>query len=399
MPQVGKKRVLVVHDWLIGMRGGEAVLEAILELFLKPPLLSQFEKPEIFTLIKDPSKLSDFLNQHRIHTSLLQRIPFSRRYYPFALPLFPTLIERFHTSGYDLVISSSHCVAKGIHVKPSTPHVAYIHAPMRYMWDRFEDYFGHNQNSLKFRLAQAFRPFLQRWDKQSAQNPQMLLCNSQFIQEQIARIYKRAAIPIYPFVRLEHFGLAPQPWDPSSFNIHAPDKFFLIVSALVPYKRIDIAVNAFLDPQFRATLGHHKLIIIGNGPERKGLLKLARSLDPHQEKVLFLGGLSNAQLVGFYQHAQALIFPGIEDFGITPLEAMACGLPIIALNQGGLTETVTRQTGEFFDEQSAHSLVQAIQRFFARKHEFHPDKSYARACEFSKQAFQEQFLAYLQPFL
>ena len=221
-------RVALIHDWLNGMRGGEYVFEAILELF---------PEAEVFTLIHEPESVSSVIESRKIHTSFLQDLSYVRKNYRYALPIMPYAIERFDLSDFDIIISSSHCVAKGVRKKPNTFHLSYVHAPMRYIWDRFGDYFGPGKASVPTRLA-AFtvRRYLQSWDYEASRESrvQKLIANSHFIASKIQQFYGRDAEVIHPFVNLNRFQLE-----------HSKDDFYLILGAFAPYKRIDLAVEAF----------------------------------------------------------------------------------------------------------------------------------------------------------
>lgn len=356
-------RVALVHDWLTGVRGGEVVLSAIAELF---------PKADLFTLLFVPGTLTPELSLLKRHTSWLQRVPQIEKRYRYFLPFFPQAIESLDLTGFDLIISSSHCVAKGIRKPPGSVHVSYIHAPMRYMWDRFEDYFGKDRASWGLRLAaQKARPFLQRWD-QRVSTPERIdhcIANSHFIAGQVRQLYGRPETTvIHPFVEASRFR---QPRQRGSF--------YLMVSALVPYKRVDLAIEAFRSL-------NHPLYIVGTGPEAK---RLKRQAPPHVE---FFGSLSRGALADFYSKCRALIFPGIEDFGITPLEAMAAGAPVIAYGEGGVLETVTAETGLFFTPQTAEALRLAVLEYEQAVSQFSEEACRKRASQFTRERFQEQLL-------
>jgi glycosyltransferase involved in cell wall biosynthesis len=358
------QRVALVHDWLTGMRGGEYVLEAIAELY---------PHAELFTLLALPEKISPPLARLKTRTSWLQKVPGAEKRYRHFLPLMPSLIEKFDLTGFDLIISSSHCVAKGVKKSKESTHVSYVHAPMRYMWDRYDEYFGPNKASLMVRTAaRLVRKNLQNWDKKvsSPERVDCLIANSQYIAQQIKAAYDREVDHvIYPFADLERF--------------HAPRRVgdsYLMVTAFAPYKRVDLAIEVF--NQLRLPLK-----IVGGGQECESLKKNAGPT------VSFLGYLSNEKVAELYSHSRALIFPGVEDFGITPVEAMAAGTPVIAYAQGGALESVTSQTGIFFREQTAESLSQAILKMEQMTEPSHWEKACRfRAQEFNKKRFQTEFL-------
>ena len=359
-------RVAIVHDWLTGMRGGEYVLEAIAELF---------PRAELFTLLYVPGKISPVLTTLKRHTSWLQKVPMAERRYRQFLPLMPSMIERFDLTGFDLVISSSHCVAKGIRKGPGSVHVSYIHAPMRYIWDRFDDYFGPGRASFPVRaVAKWIRGPLQKWDR-SVSIPERidgLMANSKFIAGCIREAYGRESQVVYPFADLSRFT-APR----------KPGRNYLMVTAFAPYKRVDLAIEAFN----RLAL---PLLIVGGGQEVDRLKKMAGPT------IDFLGPVSNSIIAEMYSKCRAFVFPGLEDFGITPLEAMAAGSPVIAYGKGGASETVTEKTGILFPEQTVHSLVQAVKKMEAEPNQFAEVDCRARAMEFSRARFQREFVTFVR---
>ena len=326
-------RVALVHDWLTGMRGGEKVLEALCEMY---------PSADIFTLVHRKGSVSDTIERHPIRTSLVQRLPLATTEYPRYLPLFPFAIEQLSLDRYDLVLSSSHCAAKGVVVPGRAVHLCYCHSPMRYAWDQFDAYFG------PARVGRAasrwlYRPMLSRlarWDASTSGRVHRFLANSSHVAARIQRYYNRQATIVYPPVDTVFF----HPTD------LAPENHFLIVSALVPYKRIDLAIAAC--EQVGASLR-----IVGDGPERRRLAHRAPA------GVTFLGWLSNEQIRDEYRRAAAVIMPGEEDFGLVPVEAQACGCPTVALARGGALETVKDgETGILFEELSVESLASALER-------------------------------------
>lgn len=301
----------LVHDWLTGMRGGEKSLE---------PICAAYPNADLFTLLHVPGTVSPVIEQRPIHTSFVQHLPAVARYYRHYLPLFPTAIERFSFEPFDLVISFSHCVAKSVITPPRVPHICYCFTPMRYAWDQFDAYFGPQKVG---RLASAaLRPVLgrlARWDQATAGRPNRYLAISQYVARRIGLYYNREASILYPPVDTEYFTPAAV----------APGATFVIVSALVPYKRLELAIDA-------AHAARLPLDIIGDGPERAALeAQAARAPGVH-----LLGRLDDAGVRERYRSAAAVLLPGEEDFGIVPVEAQACGRPVIALARGGATETV-----------------------------------------------------------
>lgn len=356
-------RVALVHDWLVTCRGGEKVLEAICELF---------PDAELFTLLHEKGSAPPAVERMRIHTSFLDRLPLARRRHRHFLPLFPAAIASLKLEGFDLVISSSHCVAKGAKKPDGARHLSYVHAPMRYMWDRFDDYFGPGRASAAVRAAaRSLRPLLQAWDRESASGVDRFVANSHHIAQKIAELYGREASVVHPPVELERFAAAP-------LAGLGRGGYFLWFGALAPYKRADLAIEAFR----RLSL---PLWLAGSGQEEA---RLRRSLPPN---VKLLGHVPDAELPALYRDARAYLFTGEEDFGITPLEAQACGRPVIAFGRGGALETVTERTGLFFTRQTPEDLCAAIGAFERWEEGFLPAEARANAMRFSRESFQRRF--------
>jgi glycosyltransferase involved in cell wall biosynthesis len=307
-PWAGRK-VVLVHDWLTGMRGGEKVLECLCRLF---------PEAEILTLVHVPGSVSPTIAAHRIRTSFVQHLPNPARYYRHYLPLFPTAIECLDLDDADVVVSTSHCAAKSVVPNGRSFHMCYCHSPMRYAWDQFDAYFGPERlGTVGSALARPVMGWLARWDRATANRVDAFVANSQFVAGRIGRYYNRQASVLHPPVDTQFFTPGDTP----------PQPYFLVVSALVPYKRIDVAIRAAL------RLGVH-LKIVGTGPDRARLQHIAGP------SVEFLGSIDPVSLREEYQGAQALVLPAEEDFGIAPVEAMACGRPVVALGRGGALETV-----------------------------------------------------------
>ncbi|HOW27902.1 MAG TPA: glycosyltransferase [Elusimicrobiota bacterium] len=350
-------KTALIHDWLTGMRGGEKVLESLCHMF---------PNADIFTLVHIPGSVSQTIESHRITTSPLQRFPRVRNIYRHLLPLMPWAIERFDLSGYDLILSSSHCVAKGVRVPKGVPHICYCHTPMRYIWDQYDEYFGPQKTSFPLRMAMAMmRPPLKRWDVATSNRVTHYIANSENVLDRIRRFYGRSGDVVYPPVETGLYIPAPS----------SQSDYYLIVSAFAPYKRVDLAIDVFNKLK-------KPLMIIGAGQDEQKLKSLA---GPH---IVFKGWTPTSELVKIYQSCKALIFPGEEDFGIVPVEAMSCGKPVIAFRKGGALETVKEGvTGLLFDEQTVSSLSDAVIRSEATT--FDPGTIRQWATRFSKENFVE----------
>ena len=368
-------RVALVHDWLTGMRGGEKCLEAFCELF---------PQADVYTLIYLPENVSPTIRSLKVHYSWLGRLPKIESYYRYCLPLFPGAIERFNLKGYDLVLSSSHCVAKGI-LPCRALHISYIHAPMRYVWDMYDAYFGPDSAWLTRTGMLFWRRYLQTWDCRSAERVDFFLANSRNVAAKIKNLYGRDAAVIPPPVDFERFYL---------LNKQAP--YYLLVSALVPYKRIDLAIAGFNKLEL-------PLKVVGDGPLRSKLQAMA---GPNIE---FLGWIDHGALPSLYASCQALIFPGEEDFGIVPLEAQASGRPVIAYGKGGVLESVlpmntldgeatlkSEPTGMFFRELNPDSLREAVLLFEQTKHLFNARSIRQHASHFSRDRFKARIREYIE---
>ncbi len=378
-------KVALVHDWLTGMRGGERCLEVFCELF---------PDADLFTLLHIPGNVSPRIESMRIHTSFLQNLPGIEKYYRYYLPLMPWAIGTFNLSGYDLVLSSSHCVAKGVRVTGGGTHICYCFTPMRYIWDQFDIYFSGRGRWVQFLLMRLLRPFLKNWDVRSNRGVHQFVAISRHIQKKIENYYQKESTVIAPPVNTGFY----------SPNSEPREDFFLIVGALSPYKRVDLAVEAFNE------LGY-PLRIIGAGPEMPYLRSIAAS------NIQFLGSIADEQVRSHYARCRALVFPGEEDFGIVPLEAQAMGCPVIALGKGGALETVipesgswqpqtgipeekTRKpTGLFFYQTEKKSLCQAIEHFNTVETGFDANEIREHALKFDLDQFQYRIRMFIQEYL
>lgn len=351
-------KVALIHDWLTGMRGGEKCLEILCELF---------PQADIYTLIHKKGSVSGVIEKQRIVTSFLQKIPNIFQNYRNYLPLFPIAIESFNFSKYNLIISTSHCIAKGVKKNSSTYHLCYCFTPMRYAWTFFEEYFG-SSNFFKKSLINIVLSDLRRWDINSNKRVNDFISISAYIQKRIKHCYNLNSEIIYPPVDTEFYNLGSS----------RKDNFYLIVSALVPYKKVDLAIKVCNGLK-------KKLVIVGTGPCENELKKIA-----NPEYIEFLGWQTNEEIRKLYQEAKALIFPGEEDFGIVPVETQSCGCPVIAYNEGGATETVIQDaTGVFFKEQNEESLIKAIEYFEDNLDKFKSEQIRLNALKFDKKVFKE----------
>jgi glycosyltransferase involved in cell wall biosynthesis len=356
-------RVALVHDWLTGMRGGEKCLEVMCELFPDAP---------IYTLLHVKGAMSPLIESKTIHTSFLQRFPFVEQKYRMYLPLFPFAIEAFDFSDYDLLLSTSHCVAKGAKPRGDALHLCYCFTPMRYVYEMYDEYFGKGQAGMATRMAMKIvAPLLRAWDKKTADRVHHFVAISEHVRQRIYRHYGRDAEVIFP------------PVDTAKFQASRRDKgYYLIVSALVPYKKVDLAVKAF------NKIGK-RLIIVGKGPDEEKLRYLAK---PNVE---FLGWKSDDELALLYAGCTALVFPGEEDFGIVPLEAMASGKAVIAYGKGGALETVQDGlSGVFFYEQTVEALEIAVSK--AEQMQFDVENVRNRALRFSRSIYKDAMKKFIE---
>jgi glycosyltransferase involved in cell wall biosynthesis len=362
-------RIVLVHDWLTGMRGGEKCLEVLCRRWPHAPL---------YTLLHRAGSVSPTIEDRPLRTSFLQRLPQVQRYYRFLLPLMP-LAANWRLPPCELVVSLSHCVAKAAQPPRGVPHVCYCFTPMRYAWHMRASYFGATPvPGLKARLVDRLLERLRRWDRQTAERVTHFVAISRTVQRRIRECYGRDSTVIYPPVDTDFYCPAAVP----------REDYFLVVSAFAPYKRLDLAVEAC------NRLGRH-LVVIGTGQHGAQLRSLAGPT------VHFLGWQPDDVIRGHLQRCRALLFPGEEDFGIVPLEAQACGAPVIAYGRGGATETVIppgsrrEPTGMWFEEQSPECLADALQRFTPWVKGFSSGAARRQALRFNGQRFAEEVFAYL----
>ncbi len=329
-----KCRAALCHDWLTGMRGGERVLEI---------LCDGFPDATIYSLLANPGSVSDTIRSHPIETSWMQRIPRIADTYRSFLPLFPAAVNNLRPDDVDLMVSTSHCVAKSIRTQPRTRHVCYCFTPMRYAWTFYDEYFGNNP--AKAMLAKPLLAALRRWDRKTASRVDRFVGISKHVQKRIKDFYGRDADVVYPPVDTERCTPGEAP---------GSGGFDLIVSAMVPYKRVDLAVSAY------TKLGY-PLKVVGIGSGLSDLHAMAG------DNIEFLGWQTDEAVLELYRTCRMLIFPGEEDFGIVPLEAQACGRPVVAYGRGGALETVSDGvSGVFFGEQTTEALIDGVERCAAQ---------------------------------
>jgi glycosyltransferase involved in cell wall biosynthesis len=345
-------RTAIVHYWLLNMRGGEKVVEALCRLL---------PDADVFTLFYDPDRVSETIRQHRVQASFLQPL---RSGYRSLLPLMPMALETFDLRGYDLIVSSESGPAKGVITSSNARHVCYCHSPMRYLWDLYPAYRNEwTASRWKRSLMTPLTNYLRLWDFASAGRVDQFVANSENVRQRIWKTYRRESHVVRPPVSVEKFY-----WRP-------PEDYYLIVSELVPYKRVDAAVRAF-------NLNGRRLRIVGGGPEYKAL---KRAAGPNIE---FCGRVSNEDLQDLYARCRVFLMPGEEDFGMTMVEALASGKPVIALAKGGALEIVPEFGGLLYDERDG--LLQAVERWDELEREFEPAALQAYAAQFSETKFARQ---------
>jgi glycosyltransferase involved in cell wall biosynthesis len=353
-------RLIFVHDWLTGMRGGEKCLE---------PLCRKFPDAPLYTLIHARGRVAPAIEHMRPKTSVLQKLPRVERYYRYLLPVMP-LAAGWRLPDCDLVLSFSHCVAKSARPPAGVPHVCYCFTPMRYAWHLRESYFGRG---LKGRVLDLLLGRLRAWDRAAAERVTHFVAISRTVQQRIRECYGRNSVVIHPPVDTDFYTPDDSP----------RDDYYLCVSALAPYKRIDLAI---------AACNHLKrrLIVIGSGPDERRLRALAGPT------VTLLGWQSDGTIRAHYRRCRALLFPGEEDFGIVPVEAQACGAPVIALARGGAAETIRDDTGILLADQSTEALIAAIEALERGGHSFDPATLRANALRFRRQRYEEELIAYVK---
>lgn len=369
-------KIAIVHDWLTTYRGGERVVGELLKMY---------PQADLFSVVDFMEERDRHMLDGRVpHTSFIQRMPFARRRYRAYLPLMMAAVEQFDLGGYDLVISSSSAVAKGVITGPGQIHISYVHSPIRYAWDLQHVYLREAglTRGLGGIFARALLHYVRLWDMRTANGVDCFIANSHFIARRIWKIYRREACVIHPPVDTDRFTLPDTP----------RGDFYLTASGLVPYKRVPMIAEAF------AAMPDRKLVVVGDGPEMPAL---RRAAGPN---VTVLGYQSSEELVRLFRQARAFVFAAEEDFGITPVEAQACGMPVIAYGRGGLLESVRglddpNPTGVFFAEQTAESLAQAVRLFEENEHRFDPSVIRDNALRFAPEQFRQAFRALVEAHL
>lgn len=356
-------KVAIVHEWFVDYSGSERAVEQILNIFPQADLFAQVE----FL----PENLRGFIKNKPVTTSFIQKLPGARKHYRSYLPLMPLAVEQFDLTEYDLVISSNHAVAKGVITGPDQLHISYVYSPIRYVWDLTHQYLRESGLATGPRswLARYLLHRIRKWDVRTANGVDHFVAISEFIRRRIDKVYRRPAEVIYPPVDVDSLMLCRNKAD-----------YYLTASRMVPYKRMSLIVEAF------SAMPERQLVVIGDGPEFKKIRKLAGP------NVRLLGYQPFDVLHEHLRRARAFVFAAEEDFGILPVEAQACGTPVIAYGKGGSLETVVEDmTGIFFDTQSLESLCRAVDRFEAMEHRFSPEAIREHAQGFSVAQFQTRF--------
>lgn len=361
-------KIAVVCDWLVTYAGAEKVLEQILNIF---------PEADLFAVVDFlPENQRDFIQKKKVTTTFIQHMPKARKKYRNYLPFMPIAIEQLDLSAYDVVISSSHCVAKGVLTGPNQIHISYVHSPIRYAWDLQHQYLREAglTHGFKSKIARLIMHYMRIWDTRTSNGVDYFIANSHFIAKRIWKCYRRKATVIYPPVDIEKFEYCED-----------KDDYYVTASRMVPYKKMDLIVEAF------SQMPDKRLVVIGDGPDFEKIKKKAGT------NISLLGFASDEVLKDKIQHAKAFVFAAEEDFGILPVEAQACGTPVIAYGRGGALETVraigrdSQSTGVFFKEQTGDSLKAAIEKFEDNSSNIFPESCRKNAEQFSIDVFQTRF--------
>ncbi len=372
MSKLENLRIAIAHEWFVNYAGSERVVEQILHIFPHADLFA------VVDFLDDSQR--GFIQNKKVTTTFIQNLPFAKTKFRQYLLLMPLAIEQLDLSGYDLVISSSHAVAKGVLTSPHQLHISYVHSPIRYAWDLQHQYLRESnlERGIKSWIARWILHQIRIWDTRTANGVDLFIANSEFIARRIQKVYRREAKVIYPPVDLQNYPLCKQKED-----------FYLTASRLVPYKRIDLIVEAF------AKMGDRQLLVIGDGEQ------MAKIKAKSSDNIKFLGYREPEELRKYMQNAKAFVFAAEEDFGITPVEAQACGTPVIAYGRGGVRESVIglegdRPTGVFFAEQTSESICAAVLEFERSQHRICADNCHKNAMRFSTEIFQAEFLDFVK---
>jgi len=355
-------KIAIVHDWLVTNAGAEKVLKEIIELY---------PQADIYSLVNflSSNQQKDIVKRKTIHTSFIQKLPFAKKYFRYYLPLFPKAIESFKLKDYDIIISSSWAFSKGIKKNPNQIHICYCHTPIRYAWDLYDEYTSNLKQPKKL-LTQLTLQYIRKWDIKTIDNVDFFIANSKFVQERIKRIYNKNAKVIYPPVDIEKFSFCDK-----------KEEYYLTASRLVPYKKTKLIVEAF------NKMPNKKLVVIGDGEELSNIKQIA------QKNIIILGYQKDETLIRYMQKAKAFVYAAVEDFGILPIEAMACGTPVIALNKGGTAETVIDKiNGIHFEEQNTISIINAIKQFEKIKFDYQK----IRETTYKYTSFKQKFSKYME---
>ena len=361
-------KVAIVHYWLTNMRGGEKMLEALLEIF---------PDADIYTHVYKPKAVSNSIKKHRVYTSRINKLPFAKKLYPIYLPLMPSALMNFNLQNYDIIISSEAGPAKGIVPDPDAYHLCYCHSPMRYLWDMYHEYLSGANFLVRF-FMKRLTLTLRTYDIISANMVDRFVTNSQYVAKRIRRIYNREAEVIFGPTSIEKFTDIER----------KPSDYYLFFGEIAGYKRADIAIDACIKL-------NKKIIVAGGGGKKRFINKYVKTGLVH-----FTGRISDEEAANLFSSARALLYPGIEDFGLIPIEAQAAGCPVIAFRKGGALETVKENiTGLFFDEQNPSSLAEAIVRFETMEADgaFRTRKEFTdHVKQFSKEAFKNKVTAIIE---
>jgi glycosyltransferase involved in cell wall biosynthesis len=350
-------RIALVHYWLVGMRGGERVLEALCELY---------PQADVFTHVYEPSAISEKIRSHRVRTTFIQKLPFATKLYKQYLPLMPCALEQLDLHDYDLVISSESGPAKGIIVRPDAAHICYCHSPMRYIWDMYSGYLGGKGLVTKAAMRAAFH-YMRIWDVTSATRVDRFIANSSYTAARIRKYWRREASVVPPPVEIQRFEAS-----------SGDEGYYLWLGQLVQYKRPDIAVRAF-------NASGRRLVVVGKGEELSRMRKMASGNIRFEEKA------DDSTVKRLLEGCRALVFPGVEDFGIAPIEAMASGKPVVAFRRGGALDLIVeRKNGIFFDEQTPEALNEAIDDIEADRSWIEPEAIRSDLKKFSPEQFKRR---------